>query len=45
MMPCLVHRIGMKFRNLDEDMRFWLGYGCQKGFDLRKSTQTQVRLM
>ena len=36
MLPCLIPRIGMKFRNPDEGWRFWLAYSGQKGFDVRK---------
>ncbi|XP_023156640.2 protein FAR1-RELATED SEQUENCE 5-like [Zea mays] len=35
-LPCLIPRIGMKFRNPDEGSRFWLAYSGQKGFDVRK---------
>jgi hypothetical protein len=36
-LPCLVPHVGMKFRNPNEGQRFWLAYGGQKGFDVRKS--------
>jgi hypothetical protein len=36
MFPCLVPHVGMKFRNTDEGWNFWLAYGGQRGFDVRK---------
>jgi hypothetical protein len=36
LLPCLVPHVGMKFRNTDQGWKFWLAYGGQKGFDVRK---------
>jgi hypothetical protein len=36
LLPCLVPHVGMKFRNPDQGWKFWLAYGGQKGFDVRK---------
>jgi hypothetical protein len=44
-LSCLVPHLGMKFRNPDESWKFWLAYGGQKGFDVRKHIRTKVRLV
>jgi hypothetical protein len=36
LLPCLVPHIGMKFRNPNQGWKFYLAYGGQKGFDVRK---------
>ena len=35
-MPSLAPYVGMEFRNSDEAWAFWLSYGGQKGFEVRK---------
>ena len=35
-MPCLAPYVGMEFRNSDEAWSFWISYGAQKGFEVRK---------
>jgi len=36
LMPCLAPYVGMEFRNSDEAWSFWISYGAQKGFEVRK---------
>jgi len=36
MLPSFVPRVGMEFRNSDEAWAYWLSYGGQKGFEVRK---------
>ncbi|WVZ92986.1 hypothetical protein U9M48_039013 [Paspalum notatum var. saurae] len=36
LMPSLAPYVGMEFRNTDEAWGFWLSYGGQKGFEVRK---------
>ena len=45
MLPSFVPRVGMEFRNSDEAWAYWLSYGGQKGFEVRKYTQTKDNLM
>ncbi|CAO2188105.1 unnamed protein product, partial [Urochloa humidicola] len=35
-MPSLAPYVGMEFRNSDEAWTFWMSYGGQKGFEVRK---------
>src|SRR6266540_5985352 len=43
-LPCLVPHVGMKFRNPNEGWRFWLAYGGQKGFDVRKRYSNKSKI-
>ena len=45
MLPSLLPEIGMEFNTIDEAWMFWIRYGGQKGFEVRKSTQTKENLM
>jgi len=36
MLPGLVPHVGMEFGNSNEVWAFWLSYGGQQGFDVRK---------
>jgi hypothetical protein len=35
-MPSLLPQVGMEFSNIDEAWMFWISYGGQKGFEVRK---------
>ena len=37
MLPCLIPEVGMEFNTIDEAWMFWIAYGGQKGFEVRKS--------
>jgi hypothetical protein len=43
-LSCLVPHLGMKFRNPDESWKFWLAYGGQKGFDVRKTYTNKSKI-
>ena len=36
MLPSFAPHVGMKFRNPEEAWKFWLAYGGQTGFEVRK---------
>jgi hypothetical protein len=36
-LPCLIPEVGMEFNTIDEAWMFWIAYGGQKGFEVRKS--------
>ena len=36
MLPSLLPQVGMEFRTVDEAWMFWISYGGQKGFEVRK---------
>ena len=44
-LPSLLSEIGIEFNTVDEAWMFWIRYGGQKGFEVRKSTQTKENLM
>ena len=36
MLPSLLPKVGMEFKTIDEAWMFWISYGGQKGFEVRK---------
>ena len=36
MLPSLLSKVGMEFKTIDEAWMFWISYGGQKGFEVRK---------
>jgi len=43
LIPGLLPCVGMEFRNSDEAWAFWLSYGGQKSFEVRKGIQTKQK--
>ena len=42
MLPCLIPEVGMEFNTIDEAWMFWIAYGGQKGFEVRKGCYGQI---
>ena len=36
LLPSLLSKVGMEFKTIDEAWMFWISYGGQKGFEVRK---------
>jgi len=45
LIPGLLPQVGMEFSNIEEARMFWVTFGGQKGFEVRKSMQTKENLM